>query len=189
MPDSVVQVANKELDPSALSTQQVWREIAALKELFLTRLEEQDKAVLLLQSIANRSPTINEVYLQHEEKFRSIQIQFQERDTRTEQNSVSSKVAVDAALQAAKEAVAEQNRSNSVAISKSESATAKQIEQLALQLQTASASLDSKITDVKERMTRIEGMGAGRKDFVGWIVAAISIVGGIIAIAFALLRR
>lgn len=189
MPDSVVQVANKELDPSALSTQQVWREIAALKELILTRLEEQDKAVVLLQSIANRSPTVNEVYLQHEEKFKSIQVQFEERDVRAEQTARDTKTAVDAALAAQEKAVGKQNESFALATSKAESATTKQIDQLQLQIANVGKTADDKLNDLKDRLTRLEGMGAGRKDFVGWIVAAISILGGIIAIAFALLRR
>jgi hypothetical protein len=47
------------------------------------------------------------------------------------------KIAVDAALQATKEAVAEQNRSFALATDKSETATMKQIDALGLAIQTA----------------------------------------------------
>lgn len=66
----------------------------------------------------------------HAEKLNRIQTQFRERDVRTERSSKDSEVAVDAALQAAKEAVGEQNKSSALAIAKSEAATTKEIDQL-----------------------------------------------------------
>ena len=71
------------------------------------------------------------------------------------------KIAVDAALQAAKEAVAEQNRSFALATGKSETATMKQIDALGLAIQTANKGLDDKIADLKDGLTRIEGMDLG----------------------------
>jgi hypothetical protein len=96
-----------------------------------------------------------------QEKFDSIKVQFAERDTRTEQTAAGVKIAVDAALQAAKEAVAEQNRSFALATGKSETATMKQIDALGLAIQTANKGLDDKIADMKDRLTRIEGMDLG----------------------------
>jgi hypothetical protein len=64
-------------------------------------------------------------------------------------------------LQAAKEAVAEQNRSFALATGKSETATMKQIDALGLAIQTANKGLDDKIADMKDRLTRIEGMDLG----------------------------
>jgi len=229
-------------DPSALTTSQLWREIAALKELFETRLsavergievahqdvvrvptevqkqvgalrdlievkfengtqrhseiderialirnvletrlDGYDTAIELLQATADKFPARMDEKIAasagvHEEKFRSIQTQFAERDTRTDQTSRDSKVAVDAALQAAKELVAQQNTSNSLAISKSEAATTKQIDQQGLLIQTTAKSSDEKIDDIKERLTRIEGKGSGRQDMWGWVVAAIAVL-------------
>jgi hypothetical protein len=97
----------------------------------------------------------------HQEKFDSIGVQFAERDTRTEQTAAGVKITVDAALQAAKEAVAEQNRSFALATGKSETATMKQIDALGLAIQTANKGLDDKIADMKDRLTRIEGMDLG----------------------------
>jgi hypothetical protein len=100
----------------------------------------------------------------HDEKFNSIQKQFTERDTRTEQTYKDSKVAVDAALQAAKETVGEQNRSAALSIAKSETSTNKQIDQLGVLITTTVQGLNDKIDDLKERLTRLEGHTAGSKD-------------------------
>jgi hypothetical protein len=55
-----------------------------------------------------------------EEKFASIDKQFLDRDTRVEQMAKASAEALSAALQAAKEAVGEQNKSSALSINKSE---------------------------------------------------------------------
>jgi hypothetical protein len=140
-------------DPTVLTTQQLQREIMMLRELVDTRFSGMDRAILLLQNMADKSPTINEVYVKHEEKFNSIALQFVERDARTEQTSKDSKVAVDAALQAAKEAVGEQNKSNALSISKSEAAFTKQIDQIGVIISTMTSGLNDKIDDIKNRIT------------------------------------
>ena len=182
-------------DPTLLTTQQLIREIEALRnhvdirldglkqlsdvrhDALATQFRERDtrmdqtardnaKAIdAALQAAKEAAAAIDEktahLAALHDEKFRSIAIQFVERDTRAEQTSRDSKVAVDAALQAAKEAVGEQNRSNSLSIAKSETATAKSIDQLQTILQTATSAIDSKIADLKERLTIIEGKSLG----------------------------
>ena len=90
----------------------------------------------------------------HQEKFDSIATQFQERDTRTEQTSRDSKVAVDAALQAAKEAVGEQNKSNALAIAKSEATFTKQIDQIGVLVTSMGKGFDDKVDDIKSRLRR-----------------------------------
>jgi hypothetical protein len=129
-----------------------------------TRLAAIDKATVLFQQMS--SEQLAQLKQLHQEKFDSIAVQFQERDTRTEQTAAGVKIAVDAALQAAKEAVAEQNRSFALATGKSETATMKQIDALGLAIQTANKGLDDKIADMKDRLTRIEGMdlGAARRE-------------------------
>jgi hypothetical protein len=123
----------------------------------------------------------------HDEKFRSIAVQFSERDTRTEQTSRDSKVAVDAALQAAKEAVGEQNRSSALAIAKSEAATAKSIDQLQVILQTATSAIDDKISDIKERLTIIEAKRVGQDTehtaHAGAQTQWLGVVGGLVGAA------
>ena len=189
-------------DPTVLTTQALMREITGLREILETkaagdrgiieaRLKGMDRAVELLQAIADRMPTdiqgrVEDLERLHEEKFRSIQVQFSERDTRAEQTSRDSKVAVDAALQAAKEAVGKQNEASDRSIQKSETATTKQIDQQGL-----------RIDDLKERLTRIEGEGRGSEAakvtqqtsntgniaIIGVVIAALGLLGGFV-IAF-----
>lgn len=149
-------------DPTILTTQQLQREIGLLREIIdsrilgmLNEIKHLDVDQSGLQ--ATLMMNINRLQELHEEKFRSISVQFAERDTRTEQTSRDSKVAVDAALQAAKEAVGEQNKSSALAIAKSETATTKQIDQQSLQIATATGALNDKIDDIKDRITAIEG--------------------------------
>lgn len=155
-------------DPTLLTTAALMREVAALRELieaksagqygiFEARFEGMDRAVRLLQTIFDRIPAEIEARVSglktlHEEKFSSIQIQFTERDTRAEQTSRDSKTAVDAALQAAKEAVGKQNEASDRAILKSEGSTSKEID-----------GLKTLINDVKDRLNRIEGEGRGQQ--------------------------
>lgn len=153
-------------DPTILTTQQLDREINSLREVLETRMAGMDKAIVLLQAANDKIPSavdekIHSLREIQEEKFSSVQTQFKERDTRSEQTSKDSKVAVDAALQAAKEAVGEQNKSSALAIAKSETSTVKQIDQLGVLIQTTSKALDDKIADIKDRLTRIEGKGEG----------------------------
>ena len=175
-------------DPSILTTQQLLREITMLRELIETRLDGMDKAIELLQTSTDRFPTIvNDEIKQlqelHEEKFHSIATQFSERDTRGEQTLRDSKVAVDAALQAAKEAVGEQNKSSALAIAKSETATTKQIDQIGLLISTTVLGVNDKIDDIKSRITSVEGHSKGLGDGWGYIVGFGGVVLAIIAVA------
>src|SRR4026207_2120579 len=104
-------------DPTLLTTAALTREIAALKELVVTRLDAMDKAMDIFSDNLTRAPTevdkqishlkelMIETFAVHMEQFASIPPHFRERDVRGEQSAKDSKVAVDAALQAAKEAV------------------------------------------------------------------------------------
>lgn len=164
-------------DPTLLTTQQLLRELTTLKELVFSRIEGMDEALRirldgmdeatrLLQTQQLRVPSDTDKAIQHlreltETRFESIEVQFKERDTRTEQTSKDSKVAVDAALQAAKEAVGEQNKSSALAIAKSEASTAKQIDQLQTLIATTNQASTEKIADLKDRLAAVEGRAAG----------------------------
>lgn len=139
-------------DPTELTTAQLYREIAALTRIMETRMEGYDKAIELLQAFADRMPTTAMVQASldglkavMEERFISTKMQFEQRD-----------VAVAAALQAAKEAVLEQNRSSATAISKSELATQKQIDTQSSLISTATGALRDQIDDLKARLIRVE---------------------------------
>jgi hypothetical protein len=171
-------------DPTLLTTELVDKAIDNLRKELQTRFDAMDTAADLLHEDYVRVPNqvdrailnirelmegkinlisarVEEAMNVSNEKFASIGTQFIERDTRTEQTAAGVKIAVDAALQAAKEAVAEQNRSFALATGKSETATMKQIDALGLAIQTANKGLDDKIADMKDRLTRIEGMDLG----------------------------
>jgi hypothetical protein len=160
-------------DPTLLTTEQLFRSIAALRS---ESKEWTDSLQLLLEAKITGKDTF------YAEKFESIATQFKERDVRTDQTASQVKLAVDAALQAQKEAAGEQAKSFSAATTKSETAMNRQIE-----------GLDGKITDVKDRLNRVEAMSIGaagnRSDsqqsshniFVG--IAAVS---GIIAVLISL---
>ena len=147
--NSMNRIINPSPDPTLLTTEQLLREIEHLRAFLVGRLEAMDKAMVIFNENITRVPTDTDKQIQHlkelhDEKFESIKIQFIERDTRTEQTSRDSKVAVDAALQAAKEAVGEQNKSSALAIAKSEASTIKQIDQQGLLISTATKALEDK---------------------------------------------
>ncbi len=182
-------------DPTVLTTQQLVAAIAASREIIETRLDAMDTATQLNKSATDNIPRlINDKVAQLQtlveekiaglmEKFHSIDVQFKERDTRTEQSSKDSKVAVDAALQAAKEAVGEQNKSSALAIAKSEAATNKQLDQIGTLIATGTKALDEKINDLKGRLDRGEGVKAqavenkGQQNWlIGVAIAGISLL-------------
>jgi hypothetical protein len=152
-------------DPSSLTTAQLHRELASLRELIEARLDGTDKR---------------------------IEIQFTERDKRAEQTAKDSKVAVDAAFSAAKEAVGEQNKSSALAISKSEAATTKQIDSISSLISASSKATDEKIEDVKARLQMIEGQKAGVGMSTGVVLQIIlgaSAIAAIVAVVVDVLRH
>ena len=157
-------------DPTVLTTQQLSLGLAALREILETRLDAMDTATELNKQATDKIPlmiksAVDSLKELHDERFSGVEKQFKERDTRTEQSSKDSKVAVDAALQAAKEAVGEQNKSSALAIAKSEASTNKQLE-----------ALDEKINDIKGRLDRGEGGSTQEHESRGqsnWLIGAV----------------
>jgi uncharacterized coiled-coil protein SlyX len=180
-------------DPSVLTTENLRHENTALRELLETRISGLEKEISIFNETITRVLTdvtnqIMHLKALHEEKFRAVQTQFGERDTRTDKTAEMSQKAIDAALQAAKEAVGAQNASSALAIAKSESATQKQIDAQAALIGTATAAIESKISDMKERITENGGRSQGRSDVVGWIVAAISLAACVVLAVMAVKR-
>ena len=116
------------------------------------------------------------------ERFSAIAGQFTERDTRTEQAAQESRISLDAALAAAKEAVSEQNKANALAIGKSEDATKERLDALALLMNTSVASLNDRISDVKTRLDRGEGRDTGSDASVARTFAIVGVIGSLIGI-------
>jgi len=202
-------------DPSILTTEALNAAIAglrefvtdsqkALREIIETRLEGNDRAIRLLQDTADKLPhwvdekitALREVHEQRfaavqdttAEKFASIQTQFAERDVRTEQAAGAVKIAVDAALQAQKEAASEQSKSNQAATTKSEAATTKLIDAQATLIANLQKAFDDKIADVKDRVNRIEGKGEGGKAMWGYVAAGFAFLLTLLGVGGALIE-
>jgi cation transport regulator ChaB len=163
-------------------------QIAVLKE----RLSGMDRATLVLEETVNRVPTALQEGLGHlqavmDERFASIETQFKERDTRSERESRDNKVAVDAAFAAQKEAASEQNKSNTLAIDKSEKATAETIDKLAELVGTQILALADKVDDLKDRVARAEASKQGGRDSTAGLYALVGTlvaVSGLVLAAF-----
>lgn len=156
-------------DPSVLTTEQLLREIANLKEILEARFKSMDKATELTHEIATRIPEDTRIKISHlkalqDEKFSSIDKQFEERDIRTDQASRAGSEALAAALQAAKELVGAQGEASAAAAVKSETSFTKQIDQIGTIISTLEKALDGRITELKERIDRGEGTTVGARD-------------------------
>ncbi len=164
-------------DPTVLTTQQLLRELAALREILTARMDGYDRAIALLQAFADRQPTIAEVVVRVDEKFAAVQLQFHERDIRFDRAAGDTRLAVDAAFAAAKEAV-----------NKSEVNFTKLVDQIGTQISNIGKTADDKITDIRDRLTAIEGRGQAYSQGFGWIVSAVgvvaAVVGAVIAVFF-----
>lgn len=110
------------------------------------------------------------------ERFGNIATQFAERDTRTVLAADESRVSLKAALDAAKEAVSEQNKANSLAIGKSEDATKERLDALGILMTASVKSLEDKISDAARRLDRGEGRSAGLSDGAKGMIALIGVL-------------
>jgi uncharacterized protein YoxC len=165
-------------DPTSLTTAQLDRAIESERDyvnaqldVLRERLDGIDRATRLLNETVNRVPTDVQKEVAHlrelsDEKFDSIAKQFRERDSRSERESRDNKVAVDAAFAAQKEAAAEQNKSNTLAITKSEVATSETISKLAELFKTETKGLADKLADLRRDIDRIENRKVGAVDTV-----------------------
>jgi hypothetical protein len=208
-----VQIRDMEGEGAAEHTR-VRSEFAAadqsLRELMGSRIDGMDKANELLAANVSKFPSdidravaalkaVLSAEIQRVQDVLTGEIQrigdvTQEKFTAIDGTFQSNALALTAALAAQKEAAAEQNKSNTLAITKSESSTKETIAANAAQAQTGLASLSVQFTDVKERVVRIESSGVGaagarteRRLDVGAIVAAIAVlvsIAAIIVIAF-----
>lgn len=169
-------------DPTVLTTQQLVRVVADLKELFATRWDGMDKAINLLQSNADKSPSIAVVDQKLTDAIELMNGKFAERDVRVEQSARDVKAAVDNAFNAQKEAIA-----------KAEAGFTKQIDSIGGQLGQIVKTLDDKIADIKDRfnglsnqqvstVAGITGKEEGSKAVWITIGAAIGALGALVPI-------
>jgi hypothetical protein len=199
-------------DPSRLTTDQLRRELSALREILTARLDGMDTATELLSATVNRTPTVIQTEIAHvrelmqeklgslggsaEEKFKSIELQFQERDVRTNQAATASAQALAAALQAAKEAVFEQAQAAAKAAEKTELSFTKQIDQIQLQIKTIGDGFGDRLAELKERIDRGAGSSEGaagyrterRLDY-GQVLAGLAVVVAVVVAVISILHR
>jgi O6-methylguanine-DNA--protein-cysteine methyltransferase len=170
-------------DPTLLTTQNLLREIAALKELFTIELisirrtmddyrqYSQSRGVDIMAASESLrhflEERISKLDAVSDQQFSRIAIQFEERDKRTEQLnqaqkeaasalSLASATAIAAALQAQKEAAGAQNDSNAASITKSEAGFTKQIDQITTLVQQIQKGNDDKVADLKGEISRLQ---------------------------------
>jgi hypothetical protein len=127
---------------------QLDRATMALRELLEARLSTVTSDGIGIQKLLEEKITkLAEVTT---ERFTAVAAQFSERDTRTDQRAGDTKLAVDAAFAAAKEAT-----------SKIEAGFTKSIDGQQELLKSVEKSADDKIGDLKDRMTAMENRTAG----------------------------
>jgi hypothetical protein len=177
-------------DPTLLTTQQLLREVSALKELVFTRLEAIDTSIRVSHEDLVRVPTdvqkqvaalkeLMEARIDgsdrlKEEKFRNIDKRLDLVEQARIEQKKDTATAVDAALKAAKEAVTEQNTSNVLAINKSETATTKQIDQQGVLIAQIIKNFDEKINDLKNKQVSTEGQIAALESMKGQVGVLMS---------------
>jgi len=161
-------------DPTVLTTEQLTSRIASLREILETRLDGMDIATKLLAGHVDHVPNdidkqtshLNDLFGERMDGLknemlsisRGIQLQFDERDIRSRAAEDAAKVAVNAALQAQKEAAAAQNESNAAAITKSEGTTVKQIDGILALLASNTMAINDKIAGIISRLDRGEAI-------------------------------
>lgn len=123
-------------DPTALTTEALHREIAILHDRLLVKIAHLSEVMKI--------------------QFDGVDKGFLGMADRTQEQKLDTKAALDAALQSAKDAVALQTVASDRAIAKSEAATTKQIDALAVALQKAVDALEGRITDAKENTNKLE---------------------------------
>jgi hypothetical protein len=149
-------------DPTILTTEQLHREIAALREFILGEIKH-----------------VGEL---SDDRFRTIEAKFADVAERTAEQKSDTRAALDAALQAAKDAVSLQTEASNKAIDKSEAATIKQIDALGTLVEKSSQTEAEKIDDLKTRLDRIEGRAQGTQMSFGMVFAIVGSLAAVIGV-------
>jgi ElaB/YqjD/DUF883 family membrane-anchored ribosome-binding protein len=153
-------------DPSQITSMAIDRAVENSTRVVGVRLDGMQKAVDVFQADLTRVPTtldravgglrellesqIEVLSSITTERFKGVAAQFDERDTRTDQRAGDTKLAVDAAFAAAKEATG-----------KIEAGFTKSIDNLQELMNTNAKASDDKISDLKDRITAIESRTQG----------------------------
>jgi len=203
-------------DPTKLTTEQLRREVATLREILETRLDGMDRATELASAHVTgvrkeieqiRGRLREETATQVEQlrdlletrldgMDRAIALQFTERDVRAEQAAETAPQALGSALSAQKELVAQQNDANSAATAKAEASFTKQIDQIGTIIETMEKATDARITELKQRIDRGEGSTTGaagsrseRAQVTSQILMMLSVLAAVIGLLILAFRH
>lgn len=188
-------------DPTGAVTDAIDRALLAERALVRSEFAVRDErfrgidvATAAFHSAITQVPTDTQREVAHVREIMAgaldaVAQRFAERDTRSEREARDNKVAVDAAFSAQKEAAAEQNKSNTLAITKSEQQTIEAITKLEQLFKTTIDGLGSQISDLKERVSRTESLKQGGKDataglyaLAGFVAVVLSIIATVVAL-------
>ena len=133
------------LDPTSLTTQQLWREIASLKELLFNEIGAIKDAIKIAHDDLVRVPTdvqkqvgalrelifqkISDEHILEAEKFKKVDQRFELVETARLEQKTDAKFNVETALASARQLVELQNNNNIIAANKTEAAFNKLIDQ------------------------------------------------------------
>ena len=162
-------------DPTARTLEQSKQAVDALKELQGVRIDGLESEIDRIR--AQLSTELAHLARLMDEKFKGVADQF-----------ASNAVALAAALLAQKTSVDEQNKSNALAVSKSDAAVTKQIDAIGAQISATAKATDDKIDDLKSRVQSIEGHSKGSSDTWGYFVAAAGVLIAAIAVVITMTR-
>jgi hypothetical protein len=186
--------------------------VNALEALLVQRITGLEQIMRMLDQVLKNAPqerddlrerlqtdiatAVGNLQHLHEERFRAIDLQFNERDVRSEQEKKASKEALDAALLAQKESVSQQNDANTTAATKSETSFTKQVDQIAILIATLEKALTDRLTELKERIDRGEGSTSGvavqrtdQRASIGTVIAAVATLVAVISFVLVIIKK
>lgn len=172
-------------DPTNLTTEALRRDINASEAVSDERFQAIKNAIKVEKKHAREVAELN---------GRIIDLQFALRDTAAEKLAAADQKAIAAALQAAKEQVAQSNSFQTLLVDKMEAAFTKSIDAIGAVIKSNSETLTSNINGLKERLDRGDGRTIGTSDqrtdsrsnvgmLVGIVGAIVGVVGAIAVIA------
>lgn len=183
-------------DPTPRTLEQMQQGITALEKQFLIRFNSYDEAIKLLQAFANSQPTpgvidtnLKALEKQVDGEFRALRELMMEKFSSVQVQFLENRTALAAALQAQEKAVAEQNKSNTTAINKSEEGFTKQLDGIGNRISQGEKASDEKFSDVKERLTVIESRRKGMSESWGILLGVVSLVVAALVVATFIIAR
>jgi hypothetical protein len=143
---------------------EVDKSVGALRELLGARIDGMDIATKLLADTVSKFPSdvdraVTNAVAVMQAELRNVQDVSLEKFAAIDGTFASNALALTAALAAQKEAAAEQNKSNTLAITKSEQATKETILANAAQNTATAVAASNTLADLKDRVVRLESGG------------------------------